>query len=294
MESIPTLIDLLTRAEFLTGLAIGVVLLAAFLLVRAEKGLPGWALAVAAGSLLGVNLAVGQRLGLAAGVATCAVGGWLMNDGVGRTWNRRTTLSALLVVVGAAVVSSRGDIADARWINLTLPFVAVGLGFALEFWATTQHRHLLGVLFAITAFGIWTTVPDTDGARVLLGVAIPLSLATVKGIAGRIVAAGAFSLGAMVVWVAGSGGADRPGSIIGAIGAIGILALLPLLPRAQTQMMGPWLILGTHSLLVLVAARFFGLMDTAAPAALGLTVFVAAVYFTLSEISRRTDRNQPG
>ncbi len=293
MESISTLLDLLTRAEFLTGLAIGVALLAVFLLVRAENGLPGWGLAVAAGSLLGVNLAVGQRLGLAVGVVTCAIGGWLIEDVSERPWDQRKTLGAVLVAIGAAFVSSRSDIADARWINLTLPVVAVGLGLALHYWKQASHRHLLGILFAISAFGIWTTVPETEGARVLLGVAVPLSLATVKGIDGRIVAPGAFSLGAMVVWVAGSGGADRPGSIVGAIGAMGILALLPLLPRGHARI-SPWLILGTHSLLVLVAARFFGLMEDAAPAAVGLGVFVGAAYFILSEISRRTDRAQTG
>lgn len=297
MESLDTLLDLLTRAEFLVGLILGTFAFGFFLLVKkGPNGLPLWGTAAAGATLAGVFLTIGQRLGLLAGVLLACAGGYLVQG----DWFRSQTRSPkggfgwLLVVLGAVVVVSRDDNASASWLSVVGPLVLVGIGIALREWTSFKRRDLLGVLFTITAFGIWTTVPETESARVLLGVSAPMALATVRGVDARIAPPGAFALASVVVWIAASGGSERHGSIVGAIGSLGLLVLLPLLPQAWDRL-STWIILGLHGFVVLISARVFGLMENALPAGVGVLTTMAIVYVLLMWLARENlTEEQPG
>lgn len=145
------------------------------------------------------------------------------------------------------------------------------------------------------ATGIWLTVPDTNEARVLLGASIPLALATLSGMEGRLTWAGSFALSGLVSWVAATGGEGRHASIVGAWACLGILLVLPIAMRLRDRPMDPrraTLFIG-HGVLVIVASRIVGLWEGGAPAAMAMLVVgvLAVAVFSLfpSEIDSRPE-----
>lgn len=276
-SSIATFIDLLGGPEFHIGLLLGV---AAWLAVYtlSPRGY-GWGIALTGATIIGVNVGVDQRLGTAAGLALLAVGGFLLTRSVGES--DQSPLPWLIIGIGATVTTVRGGLPSTLWIQFFSPVLIIVFGYWISGWGDLPQRRLLGPLLAISAFGIWSTVPDTNTARVLLGAAVPLSLATLPSAGLRLSAAGAFPLAGLVVWVAATGGAGRHASIVGAWACIGILMLLPLLSLKAAQI-HPRVVLGGHVLLVVICARLLGLWEDALFAFLGVLV----AYGTTSLILR--------
>ena len=271
-QELLTLADLLTRPEFLAGLGAGALATVGVAAARRPEG-RGWGLALTAATLVGLSLTVGQRLSLVVGLVLLAAGGWLL-DRPGPSTGQPYNPGWPLIVAGAILVALRGGLSDLVWPWVVGPVVIVGFGSALGLWRTGPHRHLLGPMVLVTAFGIWATVPNTDTARVLLGASTPLALATVRPIAARIGPAGAFALAGLLVAIAIDGGQTRPASIVGAWASIGLLALLPLtvvVTGTKPRLSGAGVLVG-HALLVLVASRVVGLRHDALPAAAGVVV----------------------
>lgn len=287
-ESLDTLVDLLTRREFLVGLACGLGALVVITLLGKSRGraVGMWALATAAAILVGVHVLIEGRLfGLVAGVVLMALGGALTVSH--RRTDPRRVVGWLLIVVGASLVPWRGQVDQSAWFFLATPVAAVIIGTALAHWRTDE-QWWLGPLFAISAFGVWTTVPDTEFARVQLGAALPLSLATLRPASTRMAAAGAYALGGVFAWIPALDGAARPASIIGAWGSIGLICALPaarLLWRSRI-VLEPWYVAGLHLLLVLVAARVIGLWTSAASALIAAVVLYGATIVVLLELDR--------
>lgn len=283
MESLDTLADLLHRPQFHAGLLSGLV---AWLVVYTlSPKRYGWGVALSAATIIGVHVSVDQRLGTATGLTLLAIGGALLSR-AGRP--SQDLLPWLIIGVGAIVTTVRGGLPGTTWIQFTAPVLIVVFGFWMSGWGNLPQRRLLGPLFAITAFGIWSTVPDTDTARVLLGAAIPLFFATLSSVGLRLSVAGAFPLAGIVVWVAATGGEARQASIVGAWACIGILLLLPLL-RSKAEKIRKGVILGSHILLVVISARLFGLWEDALFASLGVLVTAGVAYLMLRVLSDHKD-----
>lgn len=279
MESLDTLADLLRRPQFHAGLLSG---LAAWLVVYTlNPKRYGWGLALSAATIIGVHVSVDQRLGTATGLALLAIGGALLSR---MDRSDQDLLAWLIIGVGAIVTTVRGGLPGTMWIQFTAPILIVIFGFSMSGWGNLPQRRLLGPLFAITAFGIWSTVPDTDTARVLLGAAIPLLFATLSSFGLRLSFAGAFPLAGVVVWVSATGGETRHASIVGAWACIGILMLLPLL-RSKAGQIRSGVILGSHALLVVVSARLFGLWENTLFASLGVLVTAGVAYLILRTLA---------
>jgi hypothetical protein len=280
LESLDTLANLFTRPDFQLGVLLGAIGLGVlFGVSREESGTRWWGGVFALAALIAINTGVGRHLGVSSGLFALGAGGWLL----GPNSDRRTkSLGWVLVTAGAIVVGWRGGLADIDWLPWATPVAIVIAGTSLARWSTSLPHSLLGPMMALTAFGIWVTVPETEHARVLLGVSLPLAAATLRPFHARLSTAGSFALAGIMVWVVAIGGDARPGSIIGGWGSLGAIAILPWLRYNATAMIleRPVLIMGFHALFVLVASRVIGLWESAVIAAVAV-MFVALIAFVV-------------
>jgi len=252
------------------------------------------------------QLAAGLLPGLVAAL-TCL---WLW-------WPRRERTPAVAglalaaaAVAGFALTGPPGDLALA-WPALLLVTVAVAAALA-SFDRRWRELGLLPALLAVTAAGIWATVPDVEAALVLLGAAVPLALLGRPGpLAGRLPGAAAFgvagsvAVAAVLVWTVASGGAARPGSVVGGLACLGLLAVEPVVRLLDPRRRSPldplerrpglaWAALAVQLVLAAVAARVAGRPERAATALalaaleLGLALAAGVVLARRSPASRRT------
>jgi hypothetical protein len=174
------------------------------------------------------ELAAGLLPGLAAALA-CS---W--------AWSRRRdrppalagVALAAATAVGLALTNAPADPALA-WPGLVLATAAVAAAL-ITFDRRWRELGLMPALLAVTAAGIWATVPDVEAALVLGGVALAMALLGRPGpLAGRqpgVAAfgiAGSVAVAAVLVWVVATGGAARPGSVVGGLTCLGMLAVEP-------------------------------------------------------------------
>ncbi|HEX9865131.1 MAG TPA: hypothetical protein VGC03_09215 [Acidimicrobiia bacterium] len=280
LDSLATLGDLITRTDFLAGLlagAVGVGVL--FAVSRAQSGTQWWGGIFALAALVIINTVIGRRVGVSSGLFVLGAGGWLIRTD---TDPKTRPFGWLLVLVGAFVIGWRGGLYDIDWLPFVAPIAVVIAGMALATWSRALPHNLLGPMMAITAFGIWVTVPETEHARVLLGVAIPLVVATLSPVGARLSTAGAFALGGILVWVVAVGGDARPASIVGGWASLGMMAIFPFTRTNATDLIEkrPVLVLGTHAGFVLIASRVIGLWESAVIASLAV-LFVSVVAFLI-------------
>lgn len=290
-SSITTLADLLTEPEFLAGGAAGgIALLALFLVAGAGLDLD-WGFAVSAAAL-SAFYATGQSPGaLAIGLAMLIAGGLLVTRTVEPvTSHPRVLLGWILIAIGASLATQGGE--TGVWARFGLPVLIVVLGYQLGLWKGVRQAPVLGALFAITAFGIWATVPDTETARSLLGAAIPMSIATLGPLRVRLGHPGSFALMAAVAWVAATGGGARGASIVGAMGCVGLIAIIPFMGD-KARGLSPGAILVAHAVFVLISSRMIGLWTSPVPAAMALGAVTGVSYFLLDRLALKQDPGRP-
>jgi hypothetical protein len=145
-------------------------------------------------------------------------------------------------------------------------------------------------MMAITAFGIWVTVPETEHARVFLGVAIPMALATMRPVRARISTAGAFALAGLLVWVVAVGGEARPASIIGGWASLGALAILPLVRQGAAALVErrQLVVIGIHVVFVVIASRLIGLWESAVFASVAVLALSTGAFLTFGSLTPRS------
>jgi hypothetical protein len=262
------------------------------------------------------DLAVGLLLGLVATLACLAA--W--------AWRRRRRPGAPTPVVGVALAAggAAGILATTgppATLALPPPGIAVAAvaGALLADFDRRWRRHgLAPLLLAVSAAGVYATVPDVEAAVVVLGVALPLALLGWPGplapggvpVPGprpgpprppppSLGVAGSLAAAALLVWTVAAGGAGRPGSVVGGLGCLGVLAVEPLArlldPRHRSALArGPaaWTALGAHLVLVAVAARVVGRAETVA-AALPLAGLELAAALAVALASAATAERTP-
>jgi hypothetical protein len=289
VESLSTLIDLLTRPEFIAGLVAGVVALGALALIPTEPRhrYADWGVLVAVAALVAINLAVARRLGLAAGISVLAVGGWV----TARTGTGMRLIGWLLVTGGATIVVLRGGLVDRLELQVLTVVMILVAGASLSEWSRHLPQTLVGPMLAITAFGIWATVPETEMARAVLGVSIPMAVATFNPLAARLFAPGAFAISGLVAWLAATGGVARPASIIGGWACLGLLLILPYCRPSATGLVStrPWVVLGVHIVVVMVASRVIGLWQSAVPAMVAAAALALVAFLLLGQLLRANE-----
>jgi hypothetical protein len=287
LESWSTLLDLFTRPDFQGGLVAGALGLVILLLISNEESPASWwGETFSVATLVAIGFVVGRRLGVTAGVAALAVGGWLLAPA--RATPVRA-LGGLMALAGAAVVAWRGGLSDISWLPPLTVIAIVIAGVTLSAWSDRLPHNVLGPMVAITAFGIWVTVPDTEHARVLLGVALPMAFATVSRARARMSTGGAWALAGTVVWIVALGGEARPASIIGGWSALGALAILPLVrPSAKALVrQRPVLVVGVHTVFVLIVSRVIGLWDSVVMAVIAVLFIAVGALVAAGMVSKR-------
>jgi hypothetical protein len=234
------------------------------------------------------DLAVGLLLGAAATLLCLAVWAWQRGRAA-----PAPVVGLALAAAGAAGITA-ADVPAALALRPVWIAVLAGVAGLLlaDFDRRWRRQGLAAPLLAVSAAGIYLTVPDVEAAVVVLGAALPLVLLgwpvpfwrahppPSLGLAGALAAAG------LLVWTVASGGAGRPGSVVGGLGCLGVLALEPLARLLDRRHRGPltgeraaWTALAAQLLLVGVAARVVGRADTVAaalpPALLALAAALA-------------------
>jgi hypothetical protein len=230
------------------------------------------------------QLAAGLLLGLGAALACL----WLWPGRRARPPMAGLGLAAATVAgLGLTGAAGGGPAQPALgWPGLALATAAVAAALA-AFDRRWGRLGLLPLLLALSAAGIWATVPDTEAALVLLGAALAMALLGRPGpLAGRrpglasFGVAGSLAVAAVLVWVVATGGAGRPGSVVGGLACLGLLAVEPAARGLDPRRRSPldplerrpglaWAAAAAQLVLVAVASRVVGRPDAAATA-LGL------------------------
>ncbi|MGF1616989.1 MAG: hypothetical protein ACFCU2_04175 [Acidimicrobiia bacterium] len=280
-QSLDTLIDLLTRDDFHTGLITGLVALGVLVaLVKfGAARFAAWGVILTSAGVVGIHLHIGRRFSLILALLAVGVGGWLLDRAASHRDRRMLqALAWVSVVFGGIIFSTRSGLPDILWVRLAAPLVLIVAAVALREWGEAERREYLGPMFLISAFGIWTAVPATESARILLGAALPMALTTLRPIGARIYGPGAFALTGLAVWLVARGGEPRPASIIGGWACLGILVALPLLLRLRPRVdIEVWKVVVAHAVTVLLAARIIGLQESTGVALAGMTILVVVL-----------------
>ena len=241
---------------------------AAFL---ARRALPvGWSSIAVAGSIVG--LAYEHRVvpELVWALAVLAAAGWVAAR-VSSNVRGAAVAGAALAVPGGVVLAQAVDESASTWMR-AVTVVAVVLAAPLAFACVQRASRLAPFLVLVTAIGILVCVPETGPVHCVIGA---LAVAVVYGVfvvVGEPPAA-VYPLVGLLVWAAVSGGASRPGSVVGGIACFGVLAMPPLVGRSR-----PWLLVAVDVALVAFVARVAGFEDSALVAlALVLAAFAVAV-----------------
>jgi hypothetical protein len=189
------------------------------------------------------------------------------------------------LVPGAALVTVAAP-GTSGWARLVVLLTVVGAGPAS---AILDRRLplLTFSLLAISALGVYATVPDTEQARALVGALLPVA---VVGLAWRRVSepSGPAAGVALLAWAALVGGVGRPGSVVGALGCLGVLALGPLARHS-----GSARVVVVHVAVVLVSSRVAGPRQSAWTALAILVPAMVLAAIVLAPGERGPARNPP-
>lgn len=272
-----TLLELLSRPEFLAGAGWGAV--AAVLLLIASRWVdpaPMWGPAVAAAAFLpfagvedfGWNLPLGLVL---------VVGGGLVLT-VARTLGRTFVFAGTLILVTDPLFP------DDLWIRAgTLAFVLAG-GWAIG-WVDNAagHTGLPALMFAVSVFGVWAGVPDTEFASILMGVILLTVFMAWPRTRAQIGSGGGYALTFMLAIAIVLGGAARPPSIVGGWAVLGLFWVVPWVAIRLAQRR--WAVFAVHVVVMVVTARIAGLNPQVMWAVViaGIALVIGAVLVMLIE-----------
>lgn len=298
---------------FRSGVAFGVLALGigavVALVARGKRDVvvPLGGLCFVAASLLALLRTQGRSDMLVLGIAALVGAGALSSSVRGRVPGG-AVLGAALAVPGAWIVVHTEPIPEIVWIQGFLGLgIVLGAALTSDFDRRWRRVGAGPVLLAISLFGVYATVPDTEQALVLLGASLPLAL---PGLIGRPPAldalgpAGAYGAVGLLAWSVGAGGAARHSAIVGGLTC---LALLVVEPLGRSLARGPSRVLGARPggrvralatlaagqlALVYVCSRVAGLRDSVAAAALiaGGALLVGIAVLALPESTWRGDR----
>jgi hypothetical protein len=227
---IESAVDIISDPMFVKGVVAGLIVLALGIVLWAvgdrDDVLRFGGLLVAAATML--VLYQSEMLGLSqlVGVMLLAIAG---------LFYRSVTVGALVAIPGAFFVIRPEAAHPQSWLPW---FAMVAIILAAPVVAFFDERYaetgLPLPLLGIAALGVFLTVPDTEGAMVLLGV---------SGIAGflgwprpvaTLGAAGSYAVVGLYMFVAAEGALGRPASIIASVAVLGLLLMVPITIRLRS------------------------------------------------------------
>ena len=223
--------DFIGQSEFHTGLLLAVALAAAAALWGAAARRRGNPPPPIGGVLIGAGFAIGIAIttvlpwSVFAGLVLLGIAGLAAAALDGRD---RALLGAALAVPGAIVLSTHTGSPRSHWVALLVVLAVVGASpLVADFDRRFGVRGWPLVLYAISAVGVYYTVPDTERALVLLGVGLPIGLLGWPVPLVSLGPAGSYIATGTLVWVAAFEGRGRHAAIVGAIACLGLLVAEP-------------------------------------------------------------------
>ena len=218
-------IEVLTGPAFFTGIIAGATALVIgwlAYLIFSDGDRPsragGLVLTVAAVTAIAVVNEIPSSVVL--GIAVLVVAGWLPLPSI---------FSPLLALPGAMILAFDGGITSADWVPW---FMIVAIALAAPLVASFDRAYAsTGIPFptyALAVVGLFFTVPDTEVAVVLLGTVLAGTFLGWPKPLFALGRGGAFALVGLFVWVAGTGGAARPVTVIVAVACLGLLVAEPV------------------------------------------------------------------
>lgn len=216
--------------------------------------------------------------------------------------NQVLPLHAIAALPGALLVGSSLPGVTFDW---TQPFVVVAIVVAaplvVDFDRAFARTAWAGPLIAVSAFGVWATVPDAERSIPLVAATLPLLILAWPRPLATLGPPGAYALVGLFVWIAAVEGRGRAGSIIGAVGCLGVLLVEPIVrrmvplgghrtTRAQGGLNTARVLTGAlHVGVVFVCARIAGFRSSASEAALitAVTLVAAAIVLAAWRLHQR-------
>ncbi len=200
----------------------------------------------------------------------------------------RTVMRSVGALPGALIVAYDTGVPGDPWVRVAVAAVcSIGAALAADLDARGGRAGLGPILFGVAVFAGYTTVPDTEMSRLLVGAALPVAVLGGAGAWVRLGAGGTAAAFGLCCWVVAFEGAPRPGSVVGALGALGLLLTEPvghvLRPRVERVLRvrthhGPMVVLvvGAQVVLAAYAARVAGFETDPGRAAVLLVPAVVA------------------
>ncbi len=270
--------DIVDTKGFRAGLEIGIILTGLGAAIALEYERARHRVASFGGLLLGVGFAIGLRSssrlpGNLLWAFVLLAGAGYVSELLVAERPVFALAGAALAAPGALVLTAHTGVPQTHWIVvLVVVTVVVGGTLVADF---DEHAGGSGwpmALFAVSAVGVYFTVPDTERALVLLGVSAPLVLLgwpvplASLGRPGSYVAVGALA------WVAAADGAGRHTAIIGAVACLTTLVAEPVarlvrggrdtvLARIPARSSPAVALVAAHLAIVYIASRVAGLQD---------------------------------
>ncbi len=286
--------EALLRPEMFAGLAAGVIAavacaVAALILRRRPLPVAGLAIAAAFLAVLRPPTPVLIAVGL---LAAIGIAGDLRPSLI--------PLAGALAIGPATLLVFSGDVFEPLWGRIA-GVAAISIGGGLAAWSEQRRPSSWAgpILAAGSALGVFIVVPDTERALVLLGAALPVALLGWPLRLARLGTGGVLSFVGVLVWVVLRDGATRDSAIVGGLAALGVLVAEPvavllgrLFSGAWSPPVSDWLLVATDAVVVLLAGRLAGTLDSAEDAVLvaGLVLAGAVALLTAAELRRPEPR----
>jgi hypothetical protein len=230
-----TVHDLIDKPEFGNAAAWALGLGAAGVLVGLlwrrvwRRPAPIAGLIVAAAFGLGFHYAIGIPTNVERGLLLLAAAGFVTGF-LATLWQPLIILGVGFALPGAMLLTKdTGLLVQPHWVKtLVVATVVVGGTLVADFDRRYRDRGWGPVLFAITAVGLYVTVPDTERAMLLLGAALPVLLLGWPFPLASLGAVGAYPCVGALAWVAAFDGRGRLSAIVGGVACLGLFAAEPI------------------------------------------------------------------
>ena len=295
-------------------LALAVVAAATLAMLRGGRDVvvPLGGVCFVAASLVALLRTEGVPDTLTWGIVALVGAGAVSSSTRGRLPGGAVLWGSVLAMPGAWLVVHAEPIPRIGWIQVLLGVgIVVGGPLASDFDRRWRRVGAAPVLLAVSLFGVYATVPDTEQALVVLGASLPLALPGAVGwprAMNALGTAGAFGAVGLLAWTVGAGGAARHSAIVGGLACLGMLVVEPVgraLARGRSRVLGAvpdgrvWALAALTAgqlALVYVCARVAGLRDSVAAAAwiAGGALVLAVAAFSFGEPSTDRDRRTEG
>ena len=294
-------VDALNRPEFLSGLRVGAAVFGVGLLLALawhsagdHSAIPLGGLLLCVAVIIGLDTTGRLPHGLVLGLTALAVAGLIAH-----ILDASSLAFVVLLVPGASVVASAGNLPDDLWLRGVVVLGTVsGAVLMTDFdgrWGDVGASHLL---LPVTTAGIFATVPDTEQSLVLLGAALVLAVLGWPLIGYSLGPGGSSAIAGVLAWTAASGGHYRPSAVIAGIASLGVLAVEPVSRWLAGEGGGPFdriaktahaltFMTAVHLALVLTISRVAGLQESLR---LGLAISVTALVTTTLALAMGTRR----